>query len=96
MIPRADSEDKRRHELKRVVENYAIRTRELSEAVATLGWQITAGRPFQETIRKIEELRFLCEKASRELAAMIEPPQLKARAAPGFESQTPGESSSTE
>ena len=72
MIPRADSEDKRRHELKRVVENYAIRTRELSEAVATLGWQITAGRPFQETIRKIEELRFLCEKASRELAAMID------------------------
>lgn len=68
-----DLDDSSRRELKRLAEIYATRARELSEAVATLGGHITAGRPFQETINEIRRLRVLMEKACEDLITRIHP-----------------------
>jgi hypothetical protein len=69
------SDESRCSELKRLVEIYAIRTRELSEVVARLGSDIAAGRRFEETIVEIKKFHVLCERAGEDLFAMIEPPE---------------------
>lgn len=60
-----------RSELKQLVEAYAIRSRQLSEAVATLGMQVTSATHVCETIGRIEELRMYCDKAGDQLFAFI-------------------------
>ena len=65
-------DDIRRRELRRFVEIYAIRARELSEAVAALGWQIVAESRFDNTILDIKRLRILCDKAGADLLHFIE------------------------
>jgi hypothetical protein len=54
------------------VEIYAIRARELSEAVATLGWHLVAESRFQETLLEVRRLRGLCDKAGSDLLAFLE------------------------
>ena len=65
--PKLDSNDSRRQDLKHLVEIYALRSRQLSEAVATLGWYVTAGRPFEGTMMEIERCRLLCQEAGADL-----------------------------
>jgi hypothetical protein len=67
-----EPEQRRREELRRLVEIYSIRTRELSEAVAILGWYIVSDNRFQQTILEIKRLRVLCDKAWSDLLAWIE------------------------
>jgi hypothetical protein len=71
-LQKGDPDDRRRKQLKRLVEIYAIRARELSEAVARLGGQIVAGNHFREAITEIERLRVLCDRAGQDLLVEIE------------------------
>jgi hypothetical protein len=64
--------DTRGRELMRLVENYALRTRELSEAVALLGGHITAEREIRETLVEIKRIRSLLDKAGVDLLAFVE------------------------
>jgi hypothetical protein len=57
----------------RRVEIFAIRTRELSEAVATLHVELTAGKASEQTLSEIKRLRALAESAGNDLFAWIEP-----------------------
>lgn len=68
-------------ELKQLGEIYAIRARELSDAVATLGLCIAAGQEFHENIMEVKRLRILAQQASEELLAAIEPAKVRASAA---------------
>ena len=62
-----------RQELKQLVEIYAVRTRQLSEAVSVLGGHITAGRQIDETIIEVKKLTRLVEEAGLNLFALVEP-----------------------
>ena len=55
-----------------LVETYAIRTRELSDAVATLGRRIAAGEQIGESIIKVKRLRALADQASEHLLGVVE------------------------
>jgi hypothetical protein len=68
-----ESHDTRHRELMRLVEIYALRTRELSEAVAVLGGHITAEREIHETIVEIKKIRVLLDRAGMDLLAFVEP-----------------------
>jgi len=68
-----ESRDPRHKELLRLVEVYALRTRELSEAVAVLGGHITAERQIHESIVEIKRIRVLLDQASGDLLAFLEP-----------------------
>ena len=43
-----------RQELKRLIETYAIRTRELSETIAMLGGHVAAGRKIDESLEEVK------------------------------------------
>jgi hypothetical protein len=68
---KSESDDGRLAEFKRVAEIYAIRSRELSEAVSTLGGHLAAGRPFEESITEIRRLRGLCESAGEDFFRFV-------------------------
>jgi hypothetical protein len=59
-------------ELKKLAEMYAIRVRQLSDAVAILGRRITAGHPIETSVMKVKRLQSLAEKASEELMSALE------------------------
>ena len=46
-----------RQELKRLIETYAIRTRELSETIAMLGGHVAAGRKIDESLEEVKRVR---------------------------------------
>lgn len=69
---KADSDDIRRRELKRLVEAYALRTRELSEAVAILGGQITTEKQIGPVVLDIKRLHAILEEAAAALFAFVE------------------------
>jgi hypothetical protein len=62
-----------RQELKQLVQIYAMRTRQLSEAVAVLGGHVSAERPIEETMTKIQKLSRLVEQAGLDLFAFVDP-----------------------
>jgi hypothetical protein len=59
--------------LTQLVEIYAMRTRQLSEAIAVLGGDVIAGRQIDETIAKIKKLSRLAEQAGLDLFAFVVP-----------------------
>lgn len=63
-----------REKLKQLVEIYAIRTRQLSEAIAVLAGHVTAERQIDETVTEIRRLSCLVEEAGMDLLAFVEPP----------------------
>ena len=56
-----------RQELKQLVEIYSMRTRQLAEALALLGGQVSAERPIEETMTKIKKLSRRVEQAGLDL-----------------------------
>ena len=68
---KTDTDDNRQKELKRLVEIYAMRTREFSEAVATLGSLTGDPARFEEAITEIKKLRNFCEKAGGDLFLFV-------------------------
>lgn len=86
--PKTDPDDNRRRELKRLVETYALRTRELSEAAAVLGAQIHSEKKFQETMMEIRRLRVLIEQAGAELVSFVESTEYRAFGASTGEGQS--------
>jgi len=62
-----------RQELKQLVEIYSMRTRQLAEALALLGGQVSAERPIEETMTKIKKLSRRVEQAGWDLFAFVEP-----------------------
>ena len=59
----------------------AIRVRELSDAVATLGRQIAAQREIEETIIEVKRLRTLAQQASEDLLDALESSKSRVTAA---------------
>ena len=78
---RNEPSDRCSRELRHLGETYAIRERELSDAVAMLGIRIAAGEDFYENIMEVTRLRILAQEASDELLAAIEPRKARASAA---------------
>ena len=62
-----------RQELKQLVEIYSMRTRQLAEALALLGGQVSAERPIEETMTKIKKLSRRVEQAGLDLFAFVAP-----------------------
>jgi len=62
-----------RQELKQLVEIYSMRTRQLAEALALLGGQVSAERPIEETMTKIKKLSRRVEQAGLDLFAFVSP-----------------------
>jgi hypothetical protein len=62
-----------RRELKQLVEIYALRTRQLLEAIAVLGGHVTAETPIDEIMIEIKEHRILVEQAATDLFAFVWP-----------------------
>jgi hypothetical protein len=56
--------DQRQKALRRLAELFAIRARELSEAVAGLGTQIAVGNSLDDAIVEINRVSTLCEAAA--------------------------------
>jgi len=69
---RASDYDSPRREAKKLAENFAIRAREWSDAVAQLGLRIAAGQQFRDNLMKIQRLHVLAEQASDDLLAVVE------------------------
>jgi hypothetical protein len=69
----SEPHDTRHKELMRLVEVYALRTRELSEAVALLGGHVTAERQIHESLVEIKRIRVLLDQAGVDLLAFVEP-----------------------
>jgi hypothetical protein len=88
---KADADVGCRPELKPLVENYGLRVRMLSEALATIGGLIAADRPVQEKILGIKRLQLQCNKAGHDLFAAVESPQTRsfAIASTGLEAPPP-------
>jgi len=63
----------RRQELKQLVEIYAVRTRQLSDAIAVLGGHLAAGSQIGEIITEITKLHSLVEAAGTDLFAFVRP-----------------------
>lgn len=63
-----------RQALKRLVEIYAIRSRELSEALSVLGGHLAAQRPIDNTLMEIRRINILVEEAHLALLGLIEEP----------------------
>ena len=68
-------------ELTNLAETYAIRVRELSDAVATLGRRIAAGEHIGENIIDVKRLRALAEQAAENLLDGLESPKSRISAA---------------
>ena len=68
-----EAHDTRHKELMRRVEVFALRTRELAEAVAVLGGHITAERHIEESVVEIKRIRALLDQAGLDLFAFVEP-----------------------
>ena len=85
-----------RQELKRLIETYAIRTRELSETIAMLGGHVAAGRKIDESLEEVKRVSGLAEQAGLDFLAFIE--RLELRGSPNFSdsAETPAENSSNE
>ena len=62
-----------RQELKQLVEIYAFRTRQISEALAVLGGHVTAKREIEEIMTEIKKRRGLAEEAATDLFAFVWP-----------------------
>jgi hypothetical protein len=62
-----------RQELKQLVEIYALRTRQLLEAVAVLGGHVTAERQIDEIMNEIKKHRSLVERAATDLFVFVWP-----------------------
>jgi hypothetical protein len=60
-------EDSSREVRRRLVETYALRAREYSDAVASLPWSFVLENKFQETLAEVKRLRELCEEAAAQL-----------------------------
>ena len=67
--------------LTNLAENYAIRVRELSDSVATLGRRIAARQQIGENLTEVERLKGLVEQASEELLGALESPESRISAA---------------
>ena len=67
-------------ELTNLAESYAIRIRELSDAVATLGRRIAAREQIEENIREVKRLKTLADQAGEELFGVLESPKLQVSA----------------
>jgi hypothetical protein len=78
-----DSASNRGHrkELKRLTEQYALRSRELAEAVAALGSLIATDRPIEQAIADIVRLRILSEQSGTELFLFVKRMQERAASA---------------
>lgn len=63
----------RQQELKQLVEVYAVRTRQLSDAIAVLGGHVAAGSHIGEVMREIKRVRDLADQAATELFAFVGP-----------------------
>jgi hypothetical protein len=61
--------------LKGLAETYAIRVREYSDAVATLGRLIAARQQVKENIVEVERFRALAEQAREDLFGALESPE---------------------
>ena len=68
-------------ELASLAATCAIRVRELSDAVATLGREIAARREIEETIIEVKRLRTLAQQASEDLLGALESPKSRVTAA---------------
>ena len=77
----ADTEIFQPRELKQLAETYAIRARELSDAVAALGLHVAAGKRFDRDITEIQRLRLLAEEAHQDLLGVLDSPKATAAAA---------------
>ena len=82
MTPRSDNG---RRELKRLLETFALRSRELTEAVAALGGDVSAEREIEESIREIKRLRDRLDEAGDNFLAFVEPPDAQGFYAEGGE-----------
>ena len=71
----------RQPELTHLAETYAIRVREFSDAVATLGRRIAARKQIGENLTEVERLKGLVEQASEELLDALESPESRFSAA---------------
>ena len=68
-------------ELKNLAETYAMRVRELSDAVATLGRKIAAGEQIGKNISEVKRLQALADQASENLLVALESPKSRTSAA---------------
>ena len=75
-------------ELRPIAEVYALRSRELSDAVARLGALLITGKPFGCAIRTIKIRRVLCDEAAHRFFAFLSLAEGRRSAA----AQTGGES----
>jgi hypothetical protein len=65
------SPDESQDELRRIAEVYALRSRELSDAVAGLGALLITGKPFGCANRTIKIRRVLCDEAAYRFFAFL-------------------------
>ena len=89
-------DDNSQDELRRLVEVYALRSRELSDAVAHLGALLVTGKPFGSAIRTIRVLRALCNEAADDLFAFLSPAEGRLSAAAPTGGEMPQEAPTAE
>ena len=103
MTPRRDDRHanadsaRRRQEMKRLVEIYALRVRRLSEVVAGIGGHITTGRGVDEAVLEAKQLHDLCVEAGRDFFVAVESQQetspfaARDNTPPAVQANSPGE-----
>ena len=91
-VPDDNSQDK----LRRLLEVYALRSRELSDAVAHLGALLVTGKPFGSGIRTIRVRRALCDEAANDLFAFLSPAEDRRSAAAPTGAEMPQEAPTAE
>lgn len=89
-------DDNSQDELRRLVEVYALRSRELSDAVAHLGALLVTGKPFGSAVRTIRVLRALCNEAADDLFAFLSPAEGRLSAAAPTGGEMPQEAPTAE